>query len=398
MFKYRSSGVYIKEINFTQRSIAGVSTSIAGFVGQTEKGPASATLVRSWSDFQTHYGSFIDTAMSYLPLAVKGFFENGGTRAYIARVGVSASGLPISAASYIGDANLSKSSWTGLQALSAIDEVSILCVPDEAHPTLFDAPGRDSLRGEIIMQCESLRDRFAILQLGRDEADAANINPLYDTSFAAIYYPWISVLNPFSNSAQWVPPVGHIAGIYARTDGDRGVHKSPANAVIRGLVKSVNLSHQGFLRYDVSRVEQSILNPRGVNVLRDFSAYNRGVRVWGARTLSTDSQWRYIAVRRFCLYLEESISKGTQWVVFEPNNANLWQLVIQSVNDFLYKSWKAGALLGSKPDQAYFVRCDRSTMSADDIRHGRLVCLVGVALTKPAEFVTFKIEQKTNES
>ena len=177
-----------------------------------------------------------------------------------------------------------------------------------------------------------------------------------------------------------IPPGGYIAGIYARSDTERGVHKAPANEVVRGANK---------LQFLISKGEQGILNPRGVNVIRYFPG--RGILVWGARTLSTNTLWKYINVRRLFIYIEKSIEKGTQWVVFEPNNERLWARVVSTITQFLTGVWKDGTLMGTKPEEAFFVKCDRSTMTQDDIDNGRLICVIGIAPVKPAEFVIFRI-------
>jgi len=184
-----------------------------------------------------------------------------------------------------------------------------------------------------------------------------------------------------------IPPGGYMAGIYARSDVERGVHKAPANETVRGVVD---------LQLPIGKGEQDVLNPRGVNCIRAFPG--RGIRVWGARTLSSDPSWKYINVRRLFLYLEESIDEGTQWVVFEPNSEILWARVIQTISNFLKGAWKSGALMGLTPEEAFFVKCDRTTMTQDDINNGRLIVLIGVAPVKPAEFVIFRIAQWTNNA
>jgi len=266
---------------------------------------------------------------------------------------------------------------TGVLALEDIDEISI-CM----------APGMwsGSVRGALIQHCEILKDRFAII----DPQDGLTIEGIrtarepLDTKYAAIYYPWLRVRDPSIRQEVAVPPSGHVAGIYARTDVERGVHKSPANEVIRGITR---------IDQDVTKREQDILNPVGINVLRFFP--ERANRVWGARTLSSDGQWRYISVRRLFIFIEESIDQGTQWVVFEPNDEPLWARVRHSVANFLTTVWRSGALQGTSADQAFFVKVDRTTMTQDDIDNGRLIILVGIAPVKPAEFVIFRIQQKT---
>jgi hypothetical protein len=280
-------------------------------------------------------------------------------------------------------------------ALEIIDEVSILCVPDEANDTLDPA---DVLTNAVIDQCERTRDRFAILSVPAGQGDVAQIRPPRDTTYGAVYYPWIRVVNPRNQDTLLIPPAGHVAGIYARTDIERGVHKAPANEVVRGIVTRDINSNRGPLEFKISKGQHDILNPRGVNVIRDFRADGRGIRVWGARTMSSDALWRYVNVRRLFLFVEESIDEGTQWVVFEPNYEQTWAAVRRSITNFLVRVWRSGALVGATAEEAFFVKCDRTTMTQDDIDNGRLICLIGIAPVKPAEFVIFRISQKTAEA
>ncbi|BBH69386.1 tail protein [Actinoplanes sp. OR16] len=272
---------------------------------------------------------------------------------------------------------------TGIAALESIDEIAICAVPG-----IWSGTVQQSLIG----QCEDLKDRFAVL----DPRDGLTVDGIrdfrapYDTKYAAMYYPWVVVNHPITGLPYTVPPAGHIAGVYARTDVERGVHKAPANAIVRGI----NL--RDGLATDLTRRHQDMLNPKGINALRFFPGM--GNRVWGARTLSSDSAWRYVNVRRLFIFLEESIEEGTQWVVFEPNAEPLWALVKQTVENFLDTVWRSGALAGTTPDEAYFVACDRTTMTESDQQNGRLVCVIGVAPVFPAEFVIFRIQQKTRET
>jgi uncharacterized protein len=303
---------------------------------------------------------------------------------------------PMSASEYQGNPALPPDQRTGLAGLAAIDEIALLCVPDEVHPTL-DAANQTQLMNAVVTQCETLRDRFAILQVRAAQGLIQNINPPRDTSYAAIYYPWIRVFNPITRDTLLVPPGGHVTGIFARSDRERGVHKAPANEVIRDMVtRDINGTRKP-LEFTLGKGDQDILNPRGINVIRDFRADRRGIRVWGARTLSSDPLWRYVNVRRLFLFVEESIDEGTQWVVFEPNDESTWARVRQVVSNFLLLVWRSGALQGSTENQAFFVRCGWDTMTQADIDAGRLICEVGIAPVKPAEFVIFRIQQKTIE-
>jgi hypothetical protein len=270
---------------------------------------------------------------------------------------------------------------TGFAALAAVDEVAIVCVPDE-HSV-------DGVSDEVVSHCESLEDRFAVLQTEQRPGPVTDIQPpgTVRSDYAAYYYPWIEVLDPETNLRTTVPPGGHVAGIYARSDQERGVHKAPANEVVRGAQA---------LRPDVTKGEQDTLNPRGVNCIRSFPG--RGIRVWGARTTSTNAQWRYVNVRRLFIFVEESIEESTQWVVFEPNGERLWARVRQSVSDFLVTVWRQGALAGTSQEEAFFVNCDRTTMTQAEIDQGQLIVEVGIAPVKPAEFVIFRFSQKTADA
>ncbi len=275
---------------------------------------------------------------------------------------------------YKGRSAAEPGSETGLLAFREVDDISIICAPDEA--------AINGLTGELVMHCETMKDRFAILQAPQSAGPVGKLMPPTDSKYAAYYYPWIKVMDPATQQAKLVPPGGHIAGIYARSDTERGVHKAPANEVVRGATS---------LQFPISKGKQDVLNPRGVNCIRVFPG--RGIRLWGARTISSDPLWKYINVRRLFLFLEESIEKGTQWVVFEPNNEKLWARVKQTITQFLTGVWKTGALMGLSPAEAFFVKCDRTTMTQDDIDNGRLIVMIGVAPTKPAEFVIFRIAQ-----
>ena len=298
---------------------------------------------------------------------------------------------------YRGDVAQPTDRRTGLAALEAIDEIALLAVPDQAQP-LLSAVNRNAITNELVNQCERLKDRFAVLAAERDEGNVQNVNPLRDSSYAAIYYPWIRVFDPRTADTTLVPPQGHVLGIYARGDNERGVHKAPANEEVRGIITVDLDANRGPLAFRVTKGQHDILNPKGVDVIRDFRASNRGIRVWGGRTMSSDAQWRYINVRRLFIFVEESIDEGTQWVVFEGNYEPTWARVVRSVSNFLTSVWRDGALAGVTPEEAFFVRCDRTTMTPDDIDNGRLIALVGIAPVKPAEFVIFRISQKTIEA
>jgi phage tail sheath protein FI len=268
---------------------------------------------------------------------------------------------------------------TGLAALKELDEVSIVCVPDENQVR--------GLTEAVVTHCENMGDRFAILSAPQNAGRVSEIETPVDSQYAAYYYPWLEVKHPVTNVDQLVPPGGHVAGMYARNDAETGVHGSPANMVVRGALD---------LQHNITKGEQDILNPKGVNCIRSFQG--RGIRVWGARTCSSDPEWKYINVRRLFLFVEQSIDEGTQWAVFEPNDRDTWARVRQSVSNFLETAWRDGALMGTSPDEAFFVNCGEETMTQDDIDNGRLICEIGIAPVKPAEFVIFRIQQWTEEA
>lgn len=297
------------------------------------------------------------------PANMKFQFLTGGT-----------DGKPVGLEDYKGNSDAGVGYESGLLGFEQVDDIALVCAPNEN-----DVEG---LTGAIVAHCETMKDRFAIIQSKEVDAPVGKLMPPLDSKCAAFYYPWIKVIDPLTQSKKLVPPCGHIAGVYARSDTERGVHKAPANEVLRGALE---------LQFPISRAKQDILNPRGVNCIRVFPG--RGIRIWGARTVSSDPIWKYVNIRRLFLYVGESIEEGTQWVVFEPSNERLWARVNQTVTQFLLGVWKSGALIGSSPAEAFFVRCDRTTMTQDDIDNGRLVCVIGIAATKPAEFVILRIAQ-----
>ena len=507
MPEYLTPGVIIEELE-GPKTIEGVSTSTAGFIGLTERGPINPYLVTSFEEFKRLYGGYI--AKSNLAYAVDGFFTNGGKRCYIskiysktaAKVAKSELGsgegkvtintvgpgewgnriyykildsslhykpddaqstkffkliicyfstkpeniddkvaesadvyevydnlsvLPssnsyyknaIEGVSYLvrifddfadknennlgRPANLewknleegagsnddvlnedylgetipidnSKVIKTGFTGLEDIEDISIMCAPD-ADPDMMN---------NLVNRCAGIKDRIAIINLPSNAAGNIGLvdTPL-DNKYGALYFPWVYVFDPLTKSKKLVPPTGHMAGIYARVDVERGVHKAPANESIFGITS---------LQVQVSADQQGILNPRGVNVIRSFPG--RGNLVWGARTISKDPMWKYINVRRLFIFVEKSVKRSMQWAVFEPNNEKLWSRVKTALTDFLTNVWKTGALMGTKPEEAFFVIADRSTMTQNDLDNGRLIVVVGIAPTKPAEFVIFRFVQ-----
>jgi phage tail sheath protein FI len=519
MPEYLSPGVYVEEIELGARPIEGVSTSTAGFLGVTLRGPQEPRLVTGFEEFKRLYGGYLPVDQSTLPFAAEGFFNNGGQRCFIARItaadatattgdiplgggsqaqtqaigpgdwgtriavkiedgslgqprfklsvmywdtappttppvdptdpanivnpnrreptllevydNLSADGssldfyetvingssnlirmdhiplggvIPAPAAAVpllalgflsalgVGGANGAAAPVigdfqgvslpalpdgtvrrTGLLGFEEVDEISIIAAPDE-HRTA-------NLTTELVTHCTRMRYRFAVL--GSRRADTPdNVRQPQDTTYTAFYFPWIKVFNPLINQDSLISPVGHVAGIYADTDINRGVFKSPANEIVVGATS---------LQFNITKREQDGLNPRGINCLRIFTS--RGLRVWGARTCSTNTLWKYINVRRFFLFVGKSIDEGTQWVVFENNDERLWARVKQTITQFLITQWRAGALMGTKQEEAFFVKVDRTTMTQDDIDNGRLIVIIGLAAVKPAEFVIFRLTQ-----
>lgn len=380
MPSYLSPDVYITEVSTGARPIEAVGTSTAAFVGEAvlTKAPKNQAIgISNWRQFvETFVGPFDPAqppASTPLTQAVWGFFQNGGSRCYVSNVGKETSIVQ------------------GLEALASEDEVAIVAAPGRTDAASYDA---------LLTHCEQLEDRVAILDgpasvsktsklttVAGGEGEGkpeAGVGPRRsERGYGAIYYPWITIADPLRPSTRVeVPPSGHIAGIYARTDATRGVHKAPANETIRG---ALGVTHR------LTRAEQDELNPHGINCIRFFSA--GGVLVWGARTLSTSGEWRYVNVRRLFNMIEESIARSTRWVVFEPNDETLWKAIRRDIGAFLRVIWRSGALMGRTPGEAFFVKCDAETNPPEVVNAGRVVTQIGIAPTKPAEFIIFEIGQ-----
>ncbi len=327
--------------------------------------PGEVKLITNFGEFSTYFGGFsTDPGLSMLAHAVYGFFNNGGTRCYVVRQ------------EGIGDIATS-----ALVKFQAIDEIAIV-----AAPGITDS----GVRAAITVHCRvDTQDRFAIFDGDRDTQDgagnfdASKLNPPSDTDYGAFYVPWLQVFDPATGGPMYVPPSGHIAGVYARVDTERGVHKAPANEVILGATG---------LRYLISKNQQDGLNSTGINAIRNL---NGAIRVWGARTVGGDrnGEWRYINVRRLFLFLRKSIDQGTQWVVFEPNDPGLWAKITRNITAFLTNVWRSGALFGTTPAEAFYVKCDAETNPPSVRDAGQVVTEIGVAVVKPAEFVIFHISQ-----
>jgi uncharacterized protein len=502
MATYLSPGVYIVEEDRGTKPIESVGTAVAAFIGYTSRaeekidGGTSVSLINkasaiaNWSQFVDKYGAFADGA--YLPYAVYGYFQNGGSRCYVvsvktvgapegvvsavkllsagdkpvevlqiqAKPGGKAAGAkvtvkpdegadtftlvvnipsgveetfsglttgkgasnvetvvqsklitvqvlkagvapaagtfeltapvvpakPVAVADYRGEV----AERTGLGGLEALDEVTMLAVPDlmksyqAGEMSLADV---QAVQQAIYEHCEKTKYCFAILDCPPDlkpqQVREWRLKANYDTKYAALYYPWIESADMVRGKGTVrIPPSGYVAGVYARTDSERGVHKAPANEVVRGATG---------LPVQVTQSEQDSLNPLGINCIRSFPG--RGIRIWGARTLSSDPSWRYINVRRLFNMVEASIERGTQWVVFEPNDLNLWARVKRDVTAYLKIVWNSGALFGATPNEAFYVKCD-AELNPPEVRDlGQLIIEIGIAPVKPAEFVIFRISQ-----
>jgi phage tail sheath protein FI len=522
---YLSPGVYVEEVDGGSKPIAGVSTAVAAFVGFAKQGPVNqATLVTNWTQYVDNFGDFMDGA--YMAHSVYGYFNNGGGRCYIVRVGggeggasegsivapmaalpantgaelpslnITALGAPEAASNISveitypsgtddepanpdlfnlivrrggeqveshenlsfgrgrgvrsvttvnqqstvinltvqplpadmplteqrpkegtyslnlpaasadapsqdlvsvspGDFEGSTPDRTGLGGLEAIDDVTMLVVPDlmSAHQKgMIDLEGVQAVQTAMMLHCERMGDRVAILDcppnMKPQDIENWRVNVAnYDSSFAALYYPWLRVFDPVAGKSILMPPSGHMAGIWARNDGTRGVHKAPANEVVGGALD---------VEFQITRGEQDGLNPVGINCIRAFPG--RGIRVWGARTLSSNPSWTYLNVRRLFNMIEKSIDGGTQWVVFEPNDFALWQKIVRTIGAFLNMQWRAGALFGATPAQAFYVKCDAETNPPEARDLGMVTTEIGIAPVKPAEFVIFRISQWSPEA
>jgi uncharacterized protein len=508
MPEYLAPGVYIEEIERGPKPIEGVATSTAAFLGVAERGTTKPRLITNYNEYLRYFGD-IFANNEYLPFAVRGFFDNGGRRCYIARiVGQGNATAEVDLGDFkikaIGPGDWGNRVWARvgpsatrdgagnpigfrLQAAywsvmppnglfdpfadrvseprpsieedfdelsvdpaspnhyekrinirtgnSALIDIEALNTPPSqptalqgnplqngangAAPIIGDYQGvaeeadqrrglsaldldeyRDvaivhapavatEIAGAVITHCENNRFRFAVVDSDQNQATATALDPrsARETKYGAFYYPWLFISDPRSGARRKVPPGGYVCGIYARSDNTRGVFKAPANETVRGAID---------LEYDINHATQENLNPKGVNVIRRFPG--RGIRVWGARTLASDPLWKYVNVRRLFIFLEYSIYNGTQWVVFEPNDHRLWARVKQTVSLFLRTQWREGALFGEKEEEAFSVNVGRETMTEDDILNGRLIIEVGIAPVRPAEFVIFRVFQKTQEA
>ena len=387
---YTSPGVYVEEVSGGTHPITPIGVSTAGFVGEAPDATAHVNVawpINNWSEFVRNY---VPEGATSTPLshAVFGYFLNGGSRCYVVNVG---KGQPVSGGG---------TDRRGLDVLEQVDEVAIVVCPGYTDAASYEA---------ILSHCERLKDRVAILDCpasvpnidvltkvgtatkdgketpasGEAGATAPGVRPR-QSEYGTIYFPWITVRDPLgSNELVEIAASGHMAGIWARSDAERGVHKAPANEPIRG---SLNLT------YRLTAAEQGELNLAGINCFRFFE--REGIKVWGARTLAEpSSEWRYLNVRRLFIMIEKSIARSTNWIVFEPNDRTLWKSIRRDASAFLTYLWRTGALMGRTPASAFFVKCDEETNPSEVIDLGQVVTIIGIAPVKPAEFVVFRISQ-----
>lgn len=400
MPNYLSPGIYIEEVSTGTKPIGMVGTSTAAFIGVApakDKRVNQAFACNNWAEFCKNFVND-DSESTDLSHAVYSFFNNGGSRCYIVNIGTNGT--------IAGDVR----ERSGLCALEIIDEIAIVTAPGYSDSISHEA---------LLSHCEKSEDRIAILDPPASVNSIDNLKELNtvskkepdktkegsskktgesvsqglrprnsDGGYGAFYFPWFKSRDVLkANSIVNIPPSGAMAGIYARSDANRGVHKAPANEPVRGALG---------LTYNVSRAEQGELNRKGVNVIRTFPD---GIRVWGARTLASEaSEWRYVPVRRTCNMIKESIQEGTRWTVFEPNDMMTWKSVERDIRAFLMRVWRDGALLGATPEQAFFVKCDAETNPSEVRDAGQLIAEIGIAPVKPAEFIIFRIGQWSGET
>lgn len=377
---YESPGVYSDIVSSGNKPIDSVGSSTGAFIGQSSMGPTQkAMLVTSWAQFQKLYGG--SSEAGYLAHAVYGYFLNGGSRCYVYNVGAKVDGqTEEDVAALIRGEDRGPGRRSGLESFKEIEDISLVAAPG------FTSNLIHQILSDHAAQCG---DRIAILD-GVDDLGETQLHEfprIGDSAEAALYWPWISVYDDALKKLTYAPPSGHIMGTIARVDNQRGVHKAPANEVLRGAVG---------LKYSLTRNEQALMNPRGVNIIRDFD--DMGIRVYGARTLSTDTEWKYLNVRRLFQVVRQSVTKGTEWVVFEPNNEILWGNIERNIRAYLKTLWSSNALMGKTPEEAFYVRCNASTNPTENIDRGLVTIEIGIAPVKPAEFVQINIQQKIDDT
>ena len=400
---YRTPAVYMEEVQTGPRPIQAVGTNTAAFVGQAPDAsahPGEAIACSNWSQFVREFVPLEGGKSTDLSNAVSGFFMNGGQRCYI-----------VNLADTDAIAGTDRPQRTGLKLLETIEDISIVTAPGRSEAASYES---------LISHAENMRYRMAIIDPPKEvpntdllktaaaapmptkpakdkdgggstptpPAPPAGLRPrTSQNGYAAFYFPSLVIADPLTPKGDLTicPPSGHMAGIWARTDAMRGVHKAPANESVRGALN---------ITYRVTHDEQADLNSCGVNCIRSFPS---GILVWGARTnADAASPWRYLNVRRLFIMVEQSIVNSTNWMIFEPNKEELWGQVRRDVGAFLRNVWRDGALMGRTPEEAFFVKCDAETNPPDMVDQGILVTLVGLAPVKPAEFVIFRIGQTSS--
>lgn len=362
----------VEEVFSQVKPIAGVEIDATAFIGPTLGGLDGnvATPVHSFLEFEQRFGGtgpLVDgngnNVVNYVAHGAKVFFENGGRKLFVAAT-----------------PNWSVADFErALTALESVADIGLVAAPGYSTLAVDNYPAMSSA---MVRHAEKMRHRFALIDPppGRRGFDLVHLRNQFSSNQAVMYTPWVCVDDTSSSSTVTLPPSPFVAGIIARVDLQRGIYQAPANELIKGAIG---------LEQEITDQEQSLLHPLGINALRYLS--DKGYLVWGARTLSDDPEWKYVNVRRYFVYLEQSISRGIQWAVFEPNAEALWDQLRQSISDFMYSEWQRGGMQGAKTDEAFFVRCDRSTMTTQDLSDSRTICMVGFAPTKPAEFIIFRV-------
>ncbi|ERJ94003.1 phage tail sheath family protein [Treponema lecithinolyticum] len=398
---YQTPGVYVEEIESGSKPIEAGATNIAGFLGIAEKGPINeAVLVTNWTQYTKVFGGM--HTGGWLGHAVYQFFQNGGTKCFINNLAApeakptekkeikdgketketSETTVPLEiknpsniAKLIIGtDEGVGKK--TGLFLFDTIPEIALIAAPGVTDPAAQDA---------ILSHCEKNRFRFAVLDSPETLEKGIDSLPMpRDSILGAYYFPWIQMYDMVADQNVYAPPSGGLCGVYSRVDSTRGVHKAPANEILRTATG---------LKYNLTDAEQELLNPKGINCIREFPG--KGIRVWGARTISSNPEWRYVNVRRLFCMVEQALQNGTNWVVFEPNTRDLWKKIVRNITAFLLNIWRSGALFGDSPEEAFYVRCDDELNPPESIDAGYVVIELGLAPAKPAEFVVFRVTQKT---
>ncbi|HYS11228.1 MAG TPA: phage tail sheath C-terminal domain-containing protein [Myxococcales bacterium] len=382
---YKSPGVHIESAGDRYLPLERVETGVTAFLGVTDQGPRhQPTRIGSFEQYEKVFGA----ADSHMTHALRGFFDNGGRSAYVVNV-APGSGLDPMPDDFIGQQGIEP---RGLMALERIDDVDLVVAPDLMYhyrrSVGFQQPAHVlAVQRAMVDHCERLHERFCLLDPlpGHGLQDAIAWRAHFDSSHASFYFPYIKVRKRQDVLAE-VPPSGHIAGLIAQTDRQEGVHRAPANQALQGLVD---------VAQRLRKRDRDVAFDRRVNTLASFPG--RGIRIWGARTLSSDPAFVQINVRRLFILVRRSVEKYAQWVVFEPNEPTLWKKIIRSVDVFLGDLWKEGALVGATQDEAYYVKCDEETNPPEARDAGELVCEIGISPVKPAEFIVVRIHQWTRE-